>query len=56
MSLKEFCTFWRTLHIPLISFEVNLIITWSQGSVFTAMVTQDAVFEHAENRARRTIK
>ena len=29
VSLKYLCNFWRTLEMPLINCEINLILTWS---------------------------
>ena len=33
--LKYVSNFWITLEIPLINFEVNLILTWSANRVVT---------------------
>ena len=33
--LKYLSNFWRTLEIPLINFELNLILTWSSTCVIT---------------------
>ena len=35
VTLKYFYNFWRTLEMPLINCEVNLILTWSKGCVIT---------------------
>ena len=35
VALKWLSNFWRTLEMPLISFEVNLILTWSSTCVIT---------------------
>ena len=35
MPLKYLSDFWRTLEIPLINGEVNLILTWSNDCVIT---------------------
>ena len=35
VPLKYFSNFWRTLEMPLINFEVNLILTWSSTCVIT---------------------
>ena len=35
VSLKYLSNFWRTLEIPLINCEVNLILTWSSTYVIT---------------------
>ena len=36
VPLKYFSNFWRTLEMPLINCEVNLILTWSSTYVFVA--------------------
>ena len=33
--LKYISNFWRTLEMPLINYEVNLILTWSSTCVIT---------------------
>ena len=35
VPLKYSSSFWRTLEMPLINCEVNLILTWSKGCVIT---------------------
>ena len=35
VPLKYLSNFWRTLEMPLINFEVNLILTWSSTCVIT---------------------
>ena len=35
VPLKYLINFWRTLEIPLINCEVNLILTWSRDCVIT---------------------
>ena len=35
VPLKYLCNFWRTLEMPLINCEVNLILTWSSACVIT---------------------
>ena len=35
VSLKHLSNFWRTLQMPLINCEVNLILTWSKDCVIT---------------------
>ena len=35
VTLKYFSNFWRTLEMPLINCEVNLILTWSKDCVIT---------------------
>ena len=36
LPLKYLSNFWRTLEIPLINCEVNLILTWSKDCVITS--------------------
>ena len=38
VPLKYFSNFWRTLEMPLINCEVNLILTWSSNCVLIATV------------------
>ena len=33
--LKHLINFWRTLNIPFINFEIELILTWSKNCVFS---------------------
>ena len=35
VPLKYLSNFWRTLEMPLINYEVNLILTWSKNCVIT---------------------
>ena len=35
MPLKHLSNFWKTLEMPLINCEVNLILTWSRDCVIT---------------------
>ena len=42
MSLKYLSNFWRTLDIPLINCEINLILTWSENFLITSKTTRDA--------------
>ena len=44
VTLKYLSNFWRTLEIPLINCEVNLILTWSSTCVFIATKMQNATF------------
>ena len=41
VPLKYLSNFWRTLEIPLINFEVNLILTWSSNCVLIASGVQN---------------
>ena len=49
---KYSSNFWRTLEIPLINCEVNLILTWSANCVvvYTNVANQGATFEIAETK------
>ena len=42
MPLKHLSNFWRTLDIPLINCEINLILTWSENCVLTSKATRKA--------------
>ena len=43
MPLKHLSNFWRTLNIPLIHCEINLILTWSENCLLTqSKATRDA--------------
>ena len=42
VPLKHLSNFWRTLDVPLISCEVNLIVTWCENCVITRKATRDA--------------
>ena len=46
VPLKYLSNFWRTLEIPLINCEVNLILTWSSTCVLvaTSVQNQNAIF------------
>ena len=50
VPLKYLSNFWRTLEMPLINCEVNLILTWSANCVFvyTNVANQGATFEITE--------
>ena len=43
VPLKYLSNFWRTLNMPLINCEINLILTWSENCVLTSKATRDAV-------------
>ena len=49
---KYSSNFWRTLEIPLINCEVNLILTWSANCVvvYTNVANQGATFEIAKTK------
>ena len=42
IPLKHLSNFWRSLNIPLINCEVELILTWSKNCVLVDMTTRDA--------------
>ena len=42
VPLKHLSNFWRTLDIPFINSEINLILTWSENCVLTSKATRDA--------------
>ena len=42
MLLKHLSNFRKTLDIPLINCEINLILTWSRNCVLTSKTTRDA--------------
>ena len=43
VPLKYLSNFWRTLDMPLINCEINLILTWTENCVLTSKATRDAV-------------
>ena len=47
--------FWRTLDMPLINCEINLILTWSEKCVLTSKATRDAVPAQGGNPAVPTV-
>ena len=52
VPLKYLSNFWRTLEIPLINCEVNLILTWSSNCVLiaTAIQNQAATLEITDTK------
>ena len=42
VPLKHLSNFWRTLNVPLINCEINLILTWTENFVLTSKATRDA--------------
>ena len=52
VPLKYLSNFWRTLEMPLINCEVNLILTWSSSCVLIATVVQNqaAIFEITDTK------
>ena len=51
VPLKYLSNFWRTLDIPLINYEINLILTWPKNCVLTSKATRDAVPAQGGNPA-----
>ena len=52
IPLKYLSNFWRTLEIPLINDEINLILTWSANCVivYTNVSNQNATFEITDTK------
>ena len=52
VPLKYPSSFWRTLEIPLINSEINLILTWSSNCVVvsTNVANQNAIFEITDTK------
>ena len=52
VPLKHVSNFWRTLEMPLINCEVNLILTWSANCVilYTNIADQSATFTITETK------
>ena len=40
--MKQLSNFWRTLDMPLINCEINLILTWSKNCVLIDTKIRDA--------------
>ena len=51
VPLKHLSSFCRTLDMPLINCEINLILTWSENCVLTSKATRDAVPAQGGNPA-----
>ena len=49
VSLKYLCNFWRSLELPLINCEVNLILTWSPTCVISS-ATGETKFKITETK------
>ena len=57
VPLKHLSNFWRTLDMPLINCEINLILEWSKNYVLTSKATRDADPEVApDNPTNATFK
>ena len=52
VSFKYLRNFWRTLEIPLINYEVNVILTWSANCViiYTDVANQNPTFEITQTK------
>ena len=52
VPLKYLSNFWRTLEMPLINCEINLILIWSANSVIvsTNIANQNATFEISDTK------
>ena len=52
VPLKYLSNFWRTLEMPLINCEVNLILTWSSTCVLiaTSIPNQNAIFARTDTK------
>ena len=50
--LKHLSNFWRTLEMPLINCEINLILTWSTNCVIvsTNVANQNVTFEITDTK------
>ena len=55
VPLKYLSNFWRTLDIPLINFETNLILTWSKNCVLTDKIPHAAASAQEDNPATPAI-
>ena len=42
IPLKHLSNFWRSLNVPLINCEVELILTWSKNCILADMTVRDA--------------
>ena len=51
MSLKHLSIFWRTLNMPLINCEINLILTWFENCALTSKAIRNAVPAQGGNPA-----
>ena len=52
VPLKYLSNFWRTIEMPLINCEINLILTWSANCViiYTDFANQNPTFEITESK------
>ena len=51
VPLKYLSNFWRTINMPLINCQINLILTWSKNCVLTSKVTRDDIPAQGGNPA-----
>ena len=51
VPLKYLSNFWRTLDMPLVNCEKNLILTWSENCILTSKATRDAAPSYGGNPA-----
>ena len=45
VPIRHLSNFWKTLDIPLINFEISLVLIWPENCVLTDIVTQAPVPE-----------
>ena len=52
VPLKYLSNFWRALEMPLINYEINLILTWSTNCVIVAsnIANQNATFSITDTK------
>ena len=52
LPLKYLSSFWRTLEMSLINYEINLILTWSEKCVIvsTDVANQNATFARSDTK------
>ena len=45
IPLKHLSNFWRSLNIPLLNCQVELILTWFKNCIFISKSTRDADYD-----------
>ena len=57
VPLKHFSIFWRTLEMPLVNCDINLILIWSANCVMVSngLANQGATFSIAETKLHVTV-
>ena len=45
IPLKHLSNFWKSLNIPLLNCEVELILTWFKNCIFISKSTRDADYD-----------